>query len=305
MDPDVIILLSILEFEDFSKLPKMKELTSQFRKLSLKRHPDKPTGTKEEFQELISAYEKLGKIIENTTKDDHKDDDETLARKLFKQYNFEKENTYSFTISIKNNEYSSWEKVFLKHFGTPIDRSANSNGKQFMVNHNEGKIFVTLYHKPKSPSGTLYIQAEKSRHFLNIAFVSQSLPGLYAEVLEMHEESDLETIAGPKVKEPLSKTKIKQSKLKAHGNPGKKKQEKKTEIKAIEIADTQIQRFQCDVCAKTFQSSYHLEYHMSSSHPDKKAIESNSKKRKRSEDKESSQECEECDKNVPKGGSIF
>ena len=111
----------------------MKELNAQYRKLSLVRHPDKPGGTKEDFQELLNAYHAIGRLIEEGINENPADNDEVVARNLFKQFNFEKENSYSFTISIKNCEYLSWEKVFTNHYGAPIDKSATHNGKKFTI----------------------------------------------------------------------------------------------------------------------------------------------------------------------------
>ena len=197
MDPDVVKLMRILGF-DTESLPKMKELTKQFYKQSLIRHPDKPGGTKEQFQELLDAYHKLGVIIEGCKNEDPEDKDELLARNLFKQFNFETENMYSFTISIRNSEYSKWEKVLTEKYGEPIDRSEKGNGKQYVINYkmdkvNSSKMYLTLYHKPRAASGTLFVQAEKSRHFLNIDFVSNTLPFLYADVVHKHKQHALET----------------------------------------------------------------------------------------------------------------
>ena len=69
MDPEIERLLTVLGFKNPSmKDMKMKTITSQWRRMSLVKHPDKG-GRKEEFQELMEAYEKLGKKIEETPQD--------------------------------------------------------------------------------------------------------------------------------------------------------------------------------------------------------------------------------------------
>ena len=58
MDPEVERLLRILGFEDpGEKHMKMRIVSSQYRRMSLIKHPDKPGGTKEDFQILKAAYE--------------------------------------------------------------------------------------------------------------------------------------------------------------------------------------------------------------------------------------------------------
>jgi curved DNA-binding protein CbpA len=39
--------LRLLEFDDVRKLPRMKDIVKQWRKLSMMKHPDKNGGTKE------------------------------------------------------------------------------------------------------------------------------------------------------------------------------------------------------------------------------------------------------------------
>ena len=52
-------LLEVLGFPKGSKkLPKMKEVRKQFLKLSLIRHPDKPTGSNKDMSILLNAYKK-------------------------------------------------------------------------------------------------------------------------------------------------------------------------------------------------------------------------------------------------------
>ena len=56
--------LRILEFKDVQKLPKLKEIQKQFRKLSREKHPNKNGGTQEatsDFQKLLMG-EQLRKL---------------------------------------------------------------------------------------------------------------------------------------------------------------------------------------------------------------------------------------------------
>ena len=81
-------------------LPKMKALRKRYLGLSLVRHPDKDTGTDEDFQELLHAYNEIGKLVQKSKNSDVNDTEEDAARKEFKESNFEKVNKTSVTIKI-------------------------------------------------------------------------------------------------------------------------------------------------------------------------------------------------------------
>ena len=174
-------------------LPTMKELTKNFYRQSMIHHPDRNTGVKEKFQELLNAYHRVGDLIE-TSKDStgEEDDEEKSARDLFRKYNFEKENMYTFTVFLENDSSFVWDEVLTDNYGQPIDRTKTNNGKQwtiqdFKCNNEENvssKVFLTKYHMPKSDKGRtkILVQAEKCKQFLNISFVTNVLPILYREV---------------------------------------------------------------------------------------------------------------------------
>ena len=64
MDEELRTSLSILGFdESLENLPSLLEIRRQFRKESLVKHPDKTTGSKDKFQKLLSAYQKVKKCI--------------------------------------------------------------------------------------------------------------------------------------------------------------------------------------------------------------------------------------------------
>ena len=181
MDPEVERLMRILGFQDPQMEDmKIKIIAKQFRKMSKVKHPDKPGGVTEEFQELRAAYEKLGDIITSSPQEDPKDDEETNAREIFKRYNFAKENTDSITISILTKMVSHWEAVFNEKFGEPIDRteevSGTNNGKQWIdqafkddSEPDTAKVYITMWQKEKKEKSTILIQCEQSKEFLNVA----------------------------------------------------------------------------------------------------------------------------------------
>ena len=64
MDEELRTLLIILGFdESLENVPSLSEIRRQFRKESLVKHPDKTTGSKDKFQKLLSAYQKVEKCI--------------------------------------------------------------------------------------------------------------------------------------------------------------------------------------------------------------------------------------------------
>ena len=196
MDPEIVELLKILGLKNPVKTDmKMKIISSQYKKMSLIKHPDKKGGTKEDFQELLAAYEKLGKIISDSPQEDPKDEEETSARELFNTFNFAKENIESITIFIESNMVTHWEGVLCDKFGDPIDRSeevtGKNNGKQwvdkaFHVETESGtsKVYITIWDKKNKEHSTMLIQCEKSMQFLNVSYVNNVIPVLYKEAVE-------------------------------------------------------------------------------------------------------------------------
>ena len=79
-------LLVVMGFEDENTLPTMKTLRERFRKLAIEKHPDKG-GSNEQFKELYSAYEILGKLIASQMTHDEEDSEELEARRMFREEN--------------------------------------------------------------------------------------------------------------------------------------------------------------------------------------------------------------------------
>ena len=76
--------------EDLEDVPPLREIKQQFRKESLVRHPDKPKGGKEAFQELLDVFNKIVIIVRS--RDEHESDEaenedqEMLAKRYFTKY---------------------------------------------------------------------------------------------------------------------------------------------------------------------------------------------------------------------------
>ena len=218
MDPQVVKWLHILGFQESDmKCMKMTILNSQWRKMTLLKHPDKPGGKHEDFQELMNAYENLGRIVEQTPPEDPKDHDEVKARKTFNDVNFTTENISSVTINIDTKMVKHWETVLTEKLGDPIDRSkgedGKNNGKQWVdgaykVDEEESvsKVYITLWFKQKKEKSTMLIQAENSLHFLNVSYVTNVVPTLYEEAMDHFEKETPAVSTKKNVKNKLIKS---------------------------------------------------------------------------------------------------
>ena len=200
MDPQVEKWLTIMGFPSpDDKYMKMKILSSQWRRMSLFKHPDKPGGSEEAFKELNEAYKNLGKIIEQFPPEDPTDEEEIKARKAFKDVNFTQENISSVSIRIETKMVKYWEAVLTEKLGDPIDRTKGekNNGKQWIdkayKDESEGKtsrVFVTVWQKEKKEHSTMLIQAEDSFQFLNVSYVTNVVPKIYEEALDHFEKEN-------------------------------------------------------------------------------------------------------------------
>ena len=132
MNQEMKKYLMILGFNNCTSIPKMKEVRVQFLKRSLECHPDKPGGSDDKMKELLEAKKKVSEYIMKNVKEDTNDDEESLARKEFKDANMEIVNKKSVTFHVPTGHVMAWEEVLRIHFGFPsIDNSDTNNGKQF------------------------------------------------------------------------------------------------------------------------------------------------------------------------------
>ena len=171
--------------------PKMKVVTRRFYELSLIHHPDRPGGDNPLYQVISQAYRFIGEYIEKHYGTNNDDPDEDIARHVFRSFNFDaiKENLSSFTINIDNGTSLIWDTVLTKHYGKPIDRTRNNNGKHWKHpdylddNSNKGHITIGKWHQPKKDNQSkLNIQSSETGNFLPAHFVSVHLPKLLSEV---------------------------------------------------------------------------------------------------------------------------
>ena len=134
MESKIKNALIVLGFDDLTVIPQMKEIRKKWLKLSLIHHPDKPTGNKEAFQELLAAYETASDAAKEMEYD-KTDIEEEIARKMFDQFQFMsiKENLQTYTILIEKEFLPSWEAVLKMNFGDSVDQKQSGKKFSFMI----------------------------------------------------------------------------------------------------------------------------------------------------------------------------
>ena len=91
METEFWNFLRVLGFQEVARQPKMKDIVKMFRRTALRKHPDKPGGSTQEFQQLQEAFRKAGQFLEkakppkNVGKEEE-DAEENAARRLFKEF---------------------------------------------------------------------------------------------------------------------------------------------------------------------------------------------------------------------------
>ena len=225
MNQEIRALLVVLGLKsDIECIPLMKEVRRQFLKLSIEKHPDKPGGTKEAFQELKDAYDRVGKIIHETEQDDLNDGEEAVARKLFRETNLEKINLYSVTISILTSQSDAWENVLTAKYGEHAESKDKCNGKKFLIqdyeaeNEQPSSVYLTLWKKEKFNRSTILIDAKRKQN-ISIDYVQKELPNIYEMVSKLSPAPLLVTLGADKKKKTAPKTGLKAHKRSSSSDP--------------------------------------------------------------------------------------
>ena len=189
--PDVIkTMLLILGFENIIKLPKIKDVMKKYYKLALKTHPDKPGGSKEEFQKLEEALRVAGDYItKNTVEKD--DPEESLAKDLFidmfSQFNTKKENKKCTTILINNHHDFAWNNALTIFCGESTEKAEGEkhwkdNG--FKINGEHTTVTIRKWTNPKNDGQSKMNIQSKNLHCVQM-WVLSVLPSIFDRVLDI------------------------------------------------------------------------------------------------------------------------
>jgi hypothetical protein len=136
--------LATLEIEDGSNLTS-RFLTQTFKKLARIHHPDKTGGTKEAFQKLHNAYDRLTAMVDDVYNDKSDDDYEKV---FFKTSNFPLEKKNCFIIILENKLSDQWDYILKDLYGP--EKPLDTGGIQFKV----GSMTLSFYNKPKKDNKT-------------------------------------------------------------------------------------------------------------------------------------------------------
>ena len=169
-----------------NKLPKLTEISAQYRKLSLKRHPDKG-GKKEEFQELSQAFHRLSAFVAAHKEAifDPEDYEENELRSFFCKYNVINENKGSTTILLENGRESQWESILTATYGSPTTTPTGKSWKATIGSDQlpPKKVTITKWDRPKSDNATkLCVQGNYPHYYI---FTALTLPKLYKKVIDL------------------------------------------------------------------------------------------------------------------------
>ena len=205
MDPSVLQALKLLGFEDPTLIPKVREIYQRYKKLAYLKHPDRNNGSPEataEFQDILNAYHLAGEAAESVPADPE-DKADQVARKLFEQFQVKsvKENSKSVTIHTEKVLYPTWMETLTSFAGLPENKGPHGN--KFTVedtfNDTTVKFYLTMYR-----TGKLLVQAEKSKHSINLHFLNTHLENLFTQVYKKN--TNQKTIQNQdKLKTPITK----------------------------------------------------------------------------------------------------
>ena len=188
--------LKILDIEcKEDEVLSIRSVNLKFKKLAKVRHPDKPGGTKEDFQMLLNAYRRVIKHLEEVHLEgnDIEVNDDHYEKEFFMRCNFPKENKTGFTVILQNDLSAEWREIFVKAYGD--SQNLPSGGMMFKKN----QITFTLYIKPKSDKKTK-VHVQSGSQEANFDFVFNEMPLLFKQVLVLKDGKLSITVPGEKAK---------------------------------------------------------------------------------------------------------
>ena len=141
-------------------------VTAKYKRLAKEIHPDRPGGVTSEFQELLNAYRRIIKYLEENP-NEKEEEEENMEAAFFMKHNFMKECTGSYVVYIEENLVDCWQKVLERHIEV---HKMDKIRKIFKT----GDITITTYAKPKEASCTKY------GIFQNELSVFQGLSGAFS-----------------------------------------------------------------------------------------------------------------------------
>ena len=129
-------------------------------------HPDKSGyASKEDFQELGQAYEKMLEILVNRSKEykdttmkkkdeeDIEDPEEKFVKENFQNFNFPTEKEGSFVVRVENDLADTWDECFKNIYGEPKINNTKTGAeisRLWRISYEGCDLTIHLYKKPKT-----------------------------------------------------------------------------------------------------------------------------------------------------------
>ena len=240
--------LEVLNIKEENKLSS-RLLTAKFKKLAKICHPDKG-GTKEAFQTLQNAYDRLTEYVEKLQNDE--DEEYNHEKLFFKTSNFPHEKKNCFVVVLDNKFSNQWEDTFKELYG--VEKILETGGIQFKVKG----MTLSFYNKPKKDNKTKVLIQGKDKDAI-FEYVFESLPRIYKRVLELGEpklEFEKKGRSSDNCDNKLNSIQhIKEHVDVDHPSPHRKKIQQKL-----------ISAYKCDQCESSFPSRLSLRTHINSKH---------------------------------------
>ena len=169
--------LEVLGIDDNQELTS-RYVTLKYKKLAKVLHPDKKSGDKCAFQELLNSYRRIIKHMEENMKVDEVPDDD-FEKEFFMKHNIMKECISSYVVYVQETLIDKWKKVLESHM------SIHKSDKCRII-FKTGDVTITLYEKPKKdPRSKLHIQSGSQEK--NLEFIIDKLSMFYREVCKLNE----------------------------------------------------------------------------------------------------------------------
>ena len=149
-------------------------VTLKYKKRARIVHPDKIGGNKSDFQELLNAYRRIIKHLENMKKEGEVEAEDDPEKEFFMKHNFMKECTNSIVVYVEDGLVDKWKQVLMRHLSF-------QNMDKCRIIFKSSILTVTLYARPKKdPRSKIHIQSGNQK--ANLDFVMDTMANLYQEV---------------------------------------------------------------------------------------------------------------------------
>ena len=168
-------LLDIIDSDTITE----KYVTLKYKRKAKIIHPDKVTGSTAGFQELLDAYRRIIKHLENLQEEGLMEAEEDVEKDFFMRHNLMKECSTSIVVYIEERLAEKWREVLMRHLSF-------QNMDKCRIIFKSGQTTITLYPRPKKdPRSKIHIQGGNQK--ANMDFVIDTMPGFYQEVCKQGE----------------------------------------------------------------------------------------------------------------------